>query len=147
MHITEVRIKLNGQTKDRLRGFCTLTFGASFVIRDIKIIDGPHGIFVAMPSRKVMDHCPKCRGKNHLRARFCNHCGAALNENRHAASEEGGGKLFCDVAHPINAACRVMVQDAIIEAFHEEETRAKQPGYVARFDEFDDVDGPKAPTT
>ena len=149
MRITEVRIKLNGQTQDRLRGFCTITFDASFVVRDIKIIDGPHGVFVAMPSRKLMDHCPKCRSKNHLRARFCNHCGTQINENRHAASEEGRVKLHSDVAHPINAVCRAMVQDSILKAFHEEEARSKQPGYVApRLDEFDDdYEAPAEPKT
>ncbi len=114
-------------------------------MRDIKIIDGPNGVFVAMPSRKLMDHCPKCRNKNHLRARFCNNCGAALDENRHGASEEGRLKLHCDVAHPINASCRAVIQEAIIKAYHEELERAKQPGYVPpRLDEADDEVDPSA---
>ena len=148
MRVTEVRIKLNAVSQDRLRGFCTITLDDCFVIRDIKIIDGPNGIFVAMPSRKIMDHCPQCHGKNHLRARFCNNCGATLDENRRTASEDGRLKLHCDVAHPINAQCRSMVQDSIIKAYKDEAERAKQPGYISpKLDEFGDDYDPANPAT
>jgi len=145
MKVTEVRVKLNGATQDRLRGFCTVTLDAGFVVRDIKIIDGPNGVFVAMPSRKLMDHCPKCRSKNHLRARFCNQCGGQLNENRHGAAEDGRMKLHCDVAHPINATCRAMIQESIIKGYHEEVERSKRPGYVAP--RLDDVEEDLEPAT
>jgi len=78
MNVTEVRIKLNLSGTDRLRGFCSIALDNAFAVRDIKIIDGPGGLFVAMPSRKLMDHCRRCSGKNHLRARFCNNCGSSL---------------------------------------------------------------------
>jgi len=136
MEITEVRVKLNPKKDDHLRGFCTLTFENAFVVRDIKIIGGPQGVFVAMPSRKVMDHCPKCKNKNHLRARYCNHCGTKVHPNMY---DEEGVKLFCDVAHPINAACRASVENAILQAFHDEEVLAKQPGYMPRFGDFDEA--------
>ena len=41
-----------------------------------------NGLFVAMPSRKMSDHCNKCGGKNHLRAKYCNNCGGQLPEGR-----------------------------------------------------------------
>jgi stage V sporulation protein G len=139
MRVTEVRIKLTPPAQDRLRGFCSITLDSAFVVRDIKIIDGPNGVFVAMPSRKLMDHCHQCRSKNHLRARFCNNCGAQLNENRHSGGEDTRLKLHCDVAHPINAQCRAMVQEAIVKAYHEELERSKAPGYQPqKFDEFED---------
>lgn len=138
MEVTEVRVKLCESSEDGLRGFCSITLDGVFVVRDIKIIEGPNGVFVAMPSRKVTDACPKCRCKNHLRARFCNQCGAPLSVNRNGMEEDGWTKLHCDVAHPINAACRAMVQQAIVKAYREEMERAKQPGYVAR--RVEDVD-------
>ncbi len=49
MEITEVRIKLMEGGEDRLRGFCSITFDHSFVVRDLKIIDGNTGLFIAMP--------------------------------------------------------------------------------------------------
>ena len=78
MEITEVRIKLmedNSGSNERLQAFCSITFDDMFVIRDLKIIEGAKGFFVAMPSRKLTDRCPNCGTKNHLRSRFCNQCG------------------------------------------------------------------------
>ena len=60
MEITEVRIKLMENSDDRLQGFCSVTFDDSFVVRDLKIIEGSSGPFVAMPSRKLTSHCPHC---------------------------------------------------------------------------------------
>ena len=137
MKVTEVRIKLNLSSTDRLRGFCSIALDNAFAVRDIKIIDGPGGLFVAMPSRKLMDHCRKCGGKNHLRARFCNGCGGVLPENR--GSEELRNKMHCDVAHPINAQMRSEIQQAIVKAYQEEVARSKMPGYVPqKLEEYDD---------
>ena len=63
MEITEVRIKLVEGSDDRLQAFCSITFDDCFVVRDLKIIDGSNGPFVAMPSRKLTAHCPKCSYK------------------------------------------------------------------------------------
>ena len=66
MEITEVRIKLMEEPGERLKAFCSITFDNCFVVRDLKIIDGSNGPFVAMPSRKLTAHCPGCGMKNHL---------------------------------------------------------------------------------
>ncbi len=130
MEITEVKVKLMEEKRDRLQAFCTITLDNEFVIRDLKIIEGAKGHFVAMPSRKLTDKCPKCSGKNHLRAKFCGDCGARLNENRAPKDERGRAKLHADIAHPINQACRERMQAKLVEAFHAELDRSKQPGYV-----------------
>ena len=72
MDITEVRIKLMDDPSDRLLAFCSITIDDAFVIRDLKIIEGTNGPFVAMPSRKLTSHCPQCGCKNHLRSAYCN---------------------------------------------------------------------------
>ena len=130
MEVTEVRVKLVDIPSERLKAFCTLTLDGEFVIRDLKIIDGPHGPFVAMPSRKLTDRCGKCGSKNHLRAHFCNECGAKLGEHRAGKDDHGRTKLHADVAHPIHAACRQKLQDAVLTAYGTEVERSKQPGYV-----------------
>ncbi len=129
MNITEVRVKLVNNKDDRLKAFCSMTIDNEFVVRDIKIIEGTGGYFVAMPSRKMSDHCDKCGGKNHLRAKFCNNCGASLQENRAKKDLKGRMKLHADIAHPINAECRRSIQEQITAAFKEELERSKQPGY------------------
>src|SRR5215210_958506 len=87
MRLTEIRINLCGGPSSRLKAFCSLTFDNTFVIRDVKLIDGNDDsggtkLFLAMPSRKLTDHCRRCGEKNHLKARFCNGCGGRLDENR-----------------------------------------------------------------
>src|SRR5438132_7150714 len=106
MEITEVRIKLMEDSDDRLQGFCSVTFDNCFVVRDLKIIDGASGPFVAMPSRKLTSHCHQCGTKNHLKAPYCNQCGARLREDRTIRDAEGRAKLYADIAHPINSQCR-----------------------------------------
>ena len=129
MDITEIRVKLIENKDDRLKAFCSMTLENDFVIRDIKIIEGSNGLFVAMPSRKMSDHCEKCGGKNHLRARFCNNCGAKLKEDRVRGDSRGRIKLHADIAHPINANCRQQIQDKVVIAYNEEFERSSLPDY------------------
>lgn len=139
MEITEVRIKLMEDSDDRLQGFCSITFDNCFVVRDLKIIDGVNGPFVAMPSRKLTSHCHQCGTKNHLKALYCNQCGTRLRDDRAVRDAEGRIKLYADIAHPINSQCREMIQNRVIAEFRAEQERAKQPGYVSRYDEeYDD---------
>lgn len=146
MEVTEVRVKLINSPEDRLRGFCSVTFDNSFVVRDLKIIEGNSGPFVAMPSRKLTDNCGNCRTKNHLRANFCNHCGKKLTHNRVEHDAGGRAKLYADVAHPVNAACREMIQMRVVEEFNKELELSAQPGYSPRYekDYFDEDHGPEA---
>lgn len=53
MEVTEVRIFL--AEEERLKAYVTVTFDNCFVVRDLKIINGNTGLFVAMPSKKKKD--------------------------------------------------------------------------------------------
>jgi len=135
--ITEVRIKLCEENNERLLAFCSVTFDNAFVVRDLKIIEGTKGVFVAMPSRKLTDRCGRCGGKNHLRARFCNQCGTRLDDQRALRATDGRAKLHADIAHPIHSGARELIQNAVIKAYEDEREKAKMPGYVCTYDEFD----------
>jgi stage V sporulation protein G len=135
VEITEVRIKLMDDSEDRLRAFCSITFDNSFVVRDLKIIEGSNGPFVAMPSRKLTARCGRCGSKNHLRSQFCNQCGAKQRPGTVIHDEESPNKLYADIAHPINQLCRDMIQVAVIRGYEQELQRAQQPGYVSRYDD------------
>ena len=140
MEITEVRIKLmedNSGSNERLQAFCSITFDDMFVIRDLKIIEGAKGFFVAMPSRKLTDRCGHCGTKNHLRSRFCNQCGCRLDENRAIRDADGRAKLHADIAHPINSMCREKIQSAVLASYADELERSKMPGYTSRYDDID----------
>lgn len=138
MNITEVRVKLLENQPDKLRGFASITIDDFIVIRDLKIIEGGSGLFIAMPSRKLCDRCPSCGGKNHLRARFCNDCGRRLRSDRGVHDERGRKRLYADISHPIHQKARAFVEERVLVAFHQEFERSKQDGYVATT--FEDLD-------
>ncbi len=138
MNITEVRVKLLENQPDKLRGFASITIDDFVVIRDLKIIEGAHGLFIAMPSRKLCDRCSSCGGKNHLRARFCNDCGRRMRADRGIQDERGRMRLYADISHPIHQKARSFVEQRVLEAFHQELERSKQEGYVAQ--SFEDLD-------
>lgn len=129
MEITEVRIKLVNRRADKLRAFCSITLENAFVIRDLKIIEGAKGPFVAMPSRKVADRCPGCGLKNHRRAKFCNECGGRIPAPPPAGELDGRPRLHADIAHPISAAAREAMEKRVLGAYSEEIERSKLPGY------------------
>ena|SRR3989338_2385589 len=53
MEITEV--KVFPVNEEKLKAFVTITLDDCFIIRDLKIIKGKNGLFVAMPSKKRKD--------------------------------------------------------------------------------------------
>jgi stage V sporulation protein G len=143
MEITEVRIKLVENAAERLLAFCSITIDSAFVIRDLKLIGGPSGPFVAMPSRKLCTHCRGCGFKNPMRAGYCNQCGNKLSENNLPRDDEGRVRLYADIAHPINAACRELIQKRVVGEYEAELERAKHPGYVSRYEPMGDEDRPR----
>lgn len=138
MNITEVRIKLLDNQPDKLRGFASITVEDCLVIRDLKIIEGTNGLFIAMPSRKLCDRCRSCGCKNHLRARFCNDCGKRLQSDRGGQDERGRMRLYADISHPIHQQARNLVEERVLAAFRHELERSKEEGYVGH--SFEDMD-------
>ena len=53
MEVTEV--KVFPVQEDRLKAYATIIFDHCFVVRDLKVITGNNGLFVAMPSKKRKD--------------------------------------------------------------------------------------------
>ncbi len=82
MTITEV--KVFPVNEERLKAYVTITIEGCFVVRDLKIIKGNEGLFVAMPSKKRKDG------------------------------------QFKDIAHPLNAETRAMIEEAVFEAYEKE---------------------------
>jgi stage V sporulation protein G len=133
MKVTEVRIKLadDNPSNDRIRAYCSVTLDGVFVIRDMKVIDGMNGLFVAMPSRKMTDRCNSCGVKNSLQSWYCSRCGANLDGERGYKGDST--KIHADICHPVNVSTRELFTQAIIDAYKRELELAKQPGYICRF--------------
>lgn len=127
MEISDVRVRLVDNTKDRLKAVCTVTFDDAFVVRDVKLVDGTHGLFVAMPSRKLTGSCDRCGGQNHLRAKYCNECGERLRPARIPCDTNGREKAHRDTAHPINSEFRQKLQESVLEAYRQECEQHPEP--------------------
>lgn len=160
MEITEVRIFLKEGQDKKLKAYATLTFDRAFVVRNAKIIEGTKGLFVAMPSRRLKESCPKCHFKNVVRSKFCNQCGASLpphveqkpavyGENRERQSEHR------DIAHPITSDFRDYIQKKVLAAYEDDKNKgpsqpsqpSSQPSapypsnsHINTMDEDDDIE-------
>jgi stage V sporulation protein G len=95
MEITNVKVKVM-HTEGNLKAYATITFDDEFVVKDIKVIDGKKGIFIAMPSKPI---------KN--------------KRVEDVESAEEMERLHKDIAHPINPQAREKIQTAILNAYEE----------------------------
>ena len=141
MEVTEIRVALRegvsrpeaGESRPgerRLKAYATVTFDHCFVVRNIKIIDGKNGLFVAMPSHKPKMTCGRCRFKNDLGARYCSQCGSVLTRPVPSAEGMGGeppeGQAHRDIAHPITAEFRQYLQQKVLAAYEVERAKGQR---------------------
>ena len=121
MEITEIKIFLKDSPDKKLKAYATVTFDNAFVVRNIKVIEGTTSLFIAMPSRKIKQPCPKCNFKNETRSKYCNQCGGQLpislkptDEQEAANNAQAEHK---DIAHPITQSFREYLQKKILDAY------------------------------
>ncbi len=125
MEITEVRISLRENEGKRLKAYVTVTFDNSFAVRNIKIVEGNNGLFVAMPARKMKQFCPRCGKKVDVGSRYCNHCGVQLPPPPKEIATNGKQATHQDLAHPINQQFRDYLQSKVLDAYYREKEMAK----------------------
>ena len=130
MEITEVRIFPREGPDKKLKAYATITMDNCFVVRNVKVIQGNKGLFVAMPSRKIREACPKCNYKNAIRSKFCNQCGANLPQPQAQPQQQTaqGAKQseHRDIAHPITLDCRADIQKKVLDAYEKEIKQGSQ---------------------
>lgn len=56
MKITSVRLFPIDKEESRLKAIASIIFDEVFIVRDIRVISGDEGLFVAMPSVKLSDN-------------------------------------------------------------------------------------------
>ena len=120
MEISETRITLMEKPNSRLRAYASITFDNNFVVKDLRVIEGRSGLFVAMPSRRLQKPCPKCMTKNPLRAKFCSQCGAVLEVAVIPQGEGTSSSEHRDLAHPITTEFRNYLQKIVLDAYEKE---------------------------
>lgn len=54
MKVTDVRMRrINSESK--MKAVASITIDEDFVVHDVRVVEGPNGLFVAMPSRKTTE--------------------------------------------------------------------------------------------
>lgn len=129
MDISEVRIFLKEGSDRKLKAYATVTLDNSFVVRNVKVIEGNRGLFVAMPSRKLKESCPKCGYANVVRSKFCNDCGARLEPGvpRQQGLDGPRQSEHRDIAHPITQEFREYLQKKVLDAYQTEKAGGLGP--------------------
>jgi len=121
MEITEIKVILKEGPDKKLKAYATITIDNCFVVRNVKVIKGNKGLFVAMPSRKMREACPKCNYKNAVRSKFCNQCGSILPVfAARGINQEVKQSEHRDIAHPITLECREYIQRKVLDAYEGE---------------------------
>lgn len=119
MEITEVRVSVRDGGNKKLKAYATVTFDDCFVVRNIKVIEGTNGLFVAMPARKMKQFCTKCGKRVEVGCKFCSICGVSLSlpamdeERRDTQGHQ-------DIAHPINQQFRDYMQKKVLDSYYAE---------------------------
>ena len=130
MEITEVRVFMRNEKEGKLRAYATITLDNCFIIRDLKVIEGKKGLFVAMPSRKLRQGCKKCGHPNVFGSKFCNNCGGPVEVSPKAEANPGSSEgeirqeTHKDIAHPITVETRDYIQGKILESYEREKANA-----------------------
>lgn len=120
MKITETRIFIKEGQDKKLKAYATVTFDDSFVVRNIKVIQGSTGMFIAMPSRKLKGPCARCSFKNEVGSKYCNQCGTELRPVLDDETARDAKAEHRDIAHPISQQFRDYLQSHILEAYQSE---------------------------
>ncbi len=116
MQITEVKIQLKNDPTKRLKAYAVVTFDNVFVVRNVKVIEGKQGLFIAMPSRRVRVSCPKCGARNDVTNKFCGQCGAPMPPQPEKTPEQIQAE-HKDLAHPIKQEFREYMQKEVLNAY------------------------------
>jgi stage V sporulation protein G len=126
VEITEVKISLREGGNKKLKAYTTVTFDDCFVVRNIKVIEGNSGLFVAMPARKMKQFCPRCGKKIDLKSRYCSQCGTQLPPAPRDMDQTKASQIHQDIAHPINQQFRDYLQKKVLDAYHQEKAKAPE---------------------
>ncbi len=125
MEITEIRVFVKEGQDKKLKAYTTVTFDNAFVVRNIKVIQGSSGLFIAMPSRKLKSPCTKCSFKNEVGSKFCNQCGSSLpfQDKPVSAADLDAKSEHRDIAHPVTQQFREYLQNKILETYRRESAK------------------------
>ena len=127
MEITDVRLR-KIETEGKLRAYVSITFDDSFVVHDLRVIDGNKGMFVAMPSKRLPngDHKDIAHPINtEIREKIQN---AVLDVYNRELEEAPRPKVEPKVEEAVEESKEEEKEEAVEETATEEETEKKEEG-------------------
>ena len=127
MEITDVRLR-KIETEGKLRAYVSITFDDSFVVHDLRVIDGNKGMFVAMPSKRLPngDHKDIAHPINtEIREKIQN---AVLDVYNRELEEAPQVKVEAKEEEKVEESKEEEKEEAAEETVVEEETEKKEEG-------------------
>lgn len=119
--VTSVELRLEPEGSGHgVLAYATVELHGLWVVRDVRVVSGPRGLIVQMPSRKVTDRCanPECNAPNPLRSRYCGACGSRLPEGRRPPADASRPHVrdpfHEDVFHPRGVYARGLMTEAVL---------------------------------
>ena len=131
MEITDVRLR-KIETEGKLRAYVSITFDDSFVVHDLRVIDGNKGMFVALPSKRLPngDHKDIARPINtEIREKIQNAVLDVYNrELEEAPQVKVEPKVEPKVEEAVEESKEEEKEEAVEETAIEEEAEKKEEG-------------------
>ena len=131
MEITDVRLR-KIETEGKLRAYVSITFDDSFVVHDLRVIDGNKGMFVAMPSKRLPngDHKDIAHPINtEIREKIQNAVLDVYNrELEEAPHPKGEPKVEPKAEEEVEESKEEEKEEAVEETTTEEEVEKKEEG-------------------
>jgi len=127
VEITDVRLR-KIETEGKLRAYVSITFDDSFVVHDLRVIDGNKGMFVAMPSKRLPngDHKDIAHPINtEIREKIQN---AVLDVYNRELEEAPHPKVEPKVEEEVEESKEEEKEEAVEETTTEEEIEKKEEG-------------------
>lgn len=122
MLITSMRFRIIPRTNHRplVLAYLTITFDNCLAVHDAKIIKTEWSVFLSMPDRELRDHCPGCRHRASLLARYCEMCATKLplpDKLKYLDPDTGRPRYHTDVTHPIDPDFRRYCEQTVMLAY------------------------------
>jgi len=131
VEITDVRLR-KIETEGKLRAYVSITFDDSFVVHDLRVIDGNKGMFVAMPSKRLPngDHKDIAHPINtEIREKIQNAVLDVYNrESEEAPQVKVEPKVEPKVEEAVEESKEEEKEEAVEETATEEEAEKKEEG-------------------
>lgn len=112
-----------------------IVVNAAIKITDLRIIQGTdregngNRLILAFPDKPTVDFCPECDAKNPVQQPFCGYCGTELpgvEIKRDENGREDRRGMYADIAHPVSAEARKMIEEAVFQEYWEEVGRKER---------------------